>query len=386
MKRSFFLIMFTMLFLSTTVMALGIVPGKIIIPFSPLREEAFTFEVFGPKSVKAETDCIDIITINRTIKASGDNRAKVLAHVKLPERMEPGSTRCGIKISEFAEEGQQLGVAVNIIGVIQIDVPFPGRYAILNLNAENAMPDQDLRVSATITNLGTDELDAQADIIIKDYKNDTVKLKKTDSHRLQSKESREFYIVLKAGTLESGKYMAKAIYDYGAGITSGEKPFIIGQLNLELNNYTKELKSESISPFSVTVSSLWGNPLENVFAEINLFDKDGIVLLNGKTPSTTIGPYSTEIIDSFLDTNQIGPGNYSGEIILHSRDKDFSNKVEFIVMEKKSLILPTFYATPYAFLLIILAIIVTDIVYMRMLKKKYSLSKAGSRPSGDFNG
>lgn len=371
MKRVIFIVgIMLFLFLPINVFALGIVPGKVIIPFSPFREETFTFEVFGPKSVKAETDCKDIITINRTIKASGDNRAKVLAHVKLPEKMEPGITRCGIQISEFAEKGQQVGVSVTLIAVVQIDVPYPGKYAKMSITAENVMPDQDLRIYTNIINLGTDDLNAQADVIIKDYKNNTVKLKKTDQDVVRSKESKQFITLIMAGSLDSGKYLAKAIYDYGPEVLIAEAPFIIGQLNLELANYTKKIRAGTISPFEVTITSLWGNSLDNTFAEIKIYNNESQLIYGTKTHSTTIAPYSTEVISSFIDATNIEPGNYSAEIILKSNEKEFVNK-GIIIVEEKTFINKELITSPYMFLLIIIAIIITDAVYMAMLRKRY---------------
>lgn len=372
MKRGIILIAVAIILIMPSIMALGVVPGKLIIPYAPLREEEIIFDVWGPTSVEAETDCPDIITINETIEATDENRAKIVAQIKLPEKMTPGKNTCGVIITKKQANGTQtLGTAVKIIAVIEIDVPYPGRYAIMSLNAPNAMPNEDLGIYTTITNLGTEELDVQADIIIKDYKNNTINTRKTNRGRLGSKESGNFGVTFNAGTLESGKYIAKAIYDYGTEIISAEKPFVIGQLQLELNDYTKEISSNSISPFQVKATSLWGNPLENVYAEIKIFGKDGNVTSSAKMPSITIGPYGTETIDGFIDARRIAPGNYSTEIILHADKNEFMNKVIIMATEpKKEEISLSIFASPYAFLIIILAIIITDIIYMYMLRKK----------------
>lgn len=378
MKRGFYLILLVViLFLPISVYALGVVPGKVIMPFSPYREETFTFEVFGPKAVKAETDCSDIININRTIKANGPDRAKVIAYVKLPERMEPGLKNCGISITEMSEKGEQVGIAVRIIAIVQIDVPYPGKYAKISITADNAMPEEDLKIYTTIINLGTDDLDAQADVIIKDYKNNTVKLKKTDRDIVHSKESKQFVTLISAGSLDSGRYLAKAIYDYGAEVIFAETPFIIGQLNLELTNYTKVIKSGVISPFSVIVTSLWGNPLENAYAEINIYGNDSKILVSTKTPVTTIAPYSTEIINSFIDATNLSSGNYNADIILKSNNLEFANKVNLVV-EKQELG-KEFIASPYIFIFIIIAIIITDAVYMMLLRKRYAYHQRNLR-------
>src|SRR3989338_8103091 len=166
--------------------------------------------------------------------------------------MEPGPRHCGIRITELPEKGQQVGISVKIIVVVEIDVPYPGKYAQMSISVDNVMPEEDLKIYTNIINLGTDDLNAQADVIIKDYKNDTVQLKKTGEDVVRSKESKQFITLVSAGSLNSGKYIAKAIYDYGQEVLSAEVPFIIGLLNLELTNYTKTIKTDSISPFSVT--------------------------------------------------------------------------------------------------------------------------------------
>lgn len=370
MKRGIYLILLVViLFLPINAYALGVVPGKVIIPFSPYREESFTFEIFGPKVVKAETDCPDIININKTIRANGPDRAKVFAYVRLPERMEPGPRHCGISITEMPEKGQQVGIAIKIIAVVEIDVPYPGKYAKMSISAANVMPEEDLKIYTTIINLGTDDLNAQADIIIKDYKNNTVKLKKTDSEIILSKESKQFPIIIRAGTLNSGRYLVKAIYDYGTEVISAETPFVIGQLNIELTNYTQTIKSGVISPFSVVVTSLWGNPLENTFAEIRIYGNDSQLISTTRTPIATVAPYSTEIINGFIDATNISSGNYNADIILKSNNLEFVNKVNINV--EKQVLSKEFMASPYIFIFIIIAIIITDAVYMFLLRRRY---------------
>lgn len=370
MKRGFYLILLVIiLFLPINAYALGVVPGKVIIPFSPFREESFIFEIFGPKIVKAETDCPDIITINKTIKANGPDRAKVLADVKLPERMEPGPRHCGISITELPEKGQQVGISVKIIVVVEIDVPYPGKYAKMSISANNVMPEEDLKIYTTIINLGTDDLDAQADVIIKDYKNNTVKLKKTDHEIILSKVSKQFVTTISAGTLNSGKYIVKAIYDYGAEVIFAETPFVIGQLNLELTNYTHAIKSGAISPFSVIVTSLWGNPLEDAYAEIRIYGNDSQLISTTKTSVATIAPYSVEIINGFIDATNISSGNYNADIILKSNNLEFVNKVNINV--ERQVLGKEFMASPYIFIFIIIAIIITDAIYMMLLRRRY---------------
>jgi len=383
-KTLFVLFCSILILLPINAIAIGVVPGKLTMPFVPFHEEDIIFDIWGPTDVKAETNCPDIITIDNIIRANGASRAKVSAHIKLPERLEPGKKSCGISFAERPNKDIPLGTTVTVVAVLEIDVPYPGKYAMLSLTAPNAMPNEDLKIYATITNLGTDTLDAYADIIIKDYQNNTIKVRKTYVKRLGSKETGSFGTTFAAGTLESGKYIAKAIFDYDSGFTSDEKHFVIGMLGIELKNYTKEIASKAISPFEVTVTSLWGNPLEDVFAEIKILDPKTNSTVSAKTPSITLLPYGTEAIEGFIDARNLEPGNYQAEIILHTKEGSFSNKAEIKIFENKVEASMPLFTNPYIFLVLIFAIVLTDAAYMYMLRKNYhhpdNKGQAGEMP------
>ena len=107
----------------------------------------------------------------------------------------------------------------------------------------------------------------------------------------------------KIGTsmLPAGNYIAKATVNYGERIASAEDTFRIGELNVEIKNFSDVIDRNTINKILVDVESAWNDPIENVFVEGSVPEYN----IAFKTPSTSLKGFQRVSLLGYLDTNNI---------------------------------------------------------------------------------
>ena len=184
----------------------------------------------------------------------------------------------------------------------------------------------------------------------------------------------------------AGTYNAIATLNYDGKTKEDKKSFRIGELNIEIINYTKEFEKNKINKFDVKIESGWGNKIEGVYGEIKI-NNDTI-----KTPNINLGPWDKKTITTYWDTNNVETGFYDAEIIIHYNGKTTIEKGKVSVIEKKEILteIPGVisFNTITVLVLIIILLIIIDIIWItkkRASEKKQNKIKSQIRTKKEKN-
>src|SRR3989344_2535218 len=168
MRRLIFLII-ALLFISLASASLGISPAKKSFDFYPgeVIEIDYTAISDSPDrkvEVYAEGDLAQYVTFDRkTFNGGGGFHATI----SLPNSIDvPGGHRLLIGVRESPVEGQFLGAVINIRSVVDIFVPYPGKYIEASLKVPHGNIDEIIPIEFHISNRGKEslEIDSSLDI------------------------------------------------------------------------------------------------------------------------------------------------------------------------------------------------------------------------------
>jgi len=328
--------------------ALGIRPGKIEFNFQPNFERTITYTVFGADSemsteLYVEGDLAEYVKLDKEILVGGGS---FIATLKLPEYIEkPGKHRILIGAKEKPDEeliGTTIGTAVDIRGVIDIYIPYPGKYLeIVKFQSHNVNVGEPVNFELNIINSGkeTVNITPKIEIISQEKTIETLYLKE---RVLKSQEKINLYKVLDTTDYNPGRYNSIAIIDYGK-IAKAESKFRIGELIINITNYTKQIIIGGLQSFNIEIESGWNENIDGAYAEVSILN-GSTTLLSFKTSSTSLTPWENKTITGFFDTEGFTEGIYDANITVSYYGKDVGKsssklvKIEFIKETEQLLI------------------------------------------------
>lgn len=296
------------------------------------------------------------------------------AYLKLPSSIpSPGSHRLDICVGESVSSGGMVGSRSEACAFVVIKVVYDEKTMVANLNVHNTNIGKPIFSEVTITNWGKPKLEKiYAELMLYDMDNNSLSdLIKTSSISLDSTKTGKLSAIFDSLNLNAGKYQVKGKLYADKLIKNISDTFEIGTLDVKLNSYPKKLSSNKISKVNIEVSSRWGNPIKNVYAEYYIGNYKMV------TPSITLNPWKTENLSAFFDASKINPGKYDGKIILvyenHKKTKKFEAELVNDIIKEK----PSFhfnYKIGLSILLFFL-IIINFIIILIIIKKRHSNEK-----------
>jgi len=112
-----------------------------------------------------------------------------------------------------------------------------------------------------------------------------------------------------------------------------EKNFRIGSLFVDITNYTSRFMKNSLQRFEIGIESKWNDPIEDVYANVKIFNATRN-LFSFKTPSEKLEGWESKTVTGFLDTRGLAPGVYDGEIaLLYTSGKKSGQSTKAIKIE-----------------------------------------------------
>ena len=338
--------------------ALGISPAKIEINFVSGLETSVTYNVVSDDPDKeleiyALGELGKYITLDKKKLSGGGG---FTAKLKLPDSIEkPGKHQIYVGAREKAdEELAPIGTAIAIQALINVYVPYPGKYAELTLTANNANVNEPINFELEIINRGKETLNIQPKIEIYsgEEKKETLVFQLRE---LASQETINLKKILNTSSYNPGEYRAVAIVDYGE-TARAETGFKLGNLFVEIANYSRKIVNSGIQRFDVGVESRWNNKIEGVYAEVFINS------ISFKTPPATLEPWQKSVLMGFFNAGNFTEGKYPVNITVYYSGKS-SNKLGEVEFIKKKSALLIWLIISVAFVLI-----VASVVLIRMRK------------------
>jgi len=385
MKRVFILLI-VLLTSIISINAIGITPSRTIINFEPNFRNIYSVHahnnlgetVLVSAGVGGDlAEYIEVLDI-KEVEVDPGKSAEFKFLVSLPPAItEPGTHKAFITVHEELidpPEGYFLATG-RVSSVIEIKVPFPGKYAKLDLIVPNVDVGEKARFKLNIENLGEKDIQKLYGTVSIQEGDKVIKRETTGTIGLKSKKSAELYTTMNTSGMHGGNYNAIAILDYDGNKATDEEIFRLGDLDVNLTNYTREFEVNKINRWDIWFESRWNKPIEGLYAQAKILQDGKEIDIFVRTPTINLGPWQETRAVAYWDTSGFGLGEYDANIILHYNNKTEDNLVKIKIVKPKSkfqLQIPLIFeqvGIEIVILIVIAIVILLDIIWLMWVYK-----------------
>lgn len=315
--------------------AIGVTPGRTTVDFEPGLEKEVTFTVINNDQkemrvlVYAEGDLKDYITAEKNfLEFKETDESKAFTYkFRLPDNIEkPGDHWTKIMVMEMppeeGEEGQVIMSTVAVVHQLRVKVPYPGKYAELDLVIHEAEPGEEVAFFVKVDNLGTEKIQkAFATIDILGPTNEKIAIIESGEASVDPKTRGEIIVHWKAD-VNPGVYHAVVTLNYDGVIARAEKNFGVGAMRVDvLDIIVRDFELGGIAKFEVNVENKWNQRIDGVYGEIIMSDQEGNQITSFKSASVDIEPLQRASLYAYWDTEGVEKGEYESKLILHYAEK-----------------------------------------------------------------
>ncbi len=351
--------------------ALSIVPSSVIYDFEPNLNKTLILKVRGTNDVDlyVKGDLKEYVKIDRTSLDCPCKYSPFTVEINLPEELEvPGTydTRVGA-IEKIPPGTEGIGGRVAMEFVLLVKVPYPGRYAVINMQADSVQVGEPVRFSMKIESRGTENISGTVKLEVFDSNGNKVATMYSDEKFIESKKSADVSLVWNTAGAKEGIYTAKATFDYGGDRpATTQEDFRVGDILIRiLDVLNNETVQGDISKFVIRVESFWNAVIKDVYATM-VVTKDGRTIGESQSSNVDVQPWSIRDISLFWDTGDTEPGTYDAAITVHYQNKTAEKAIQTTIVPEIGI----GYLILIAAVIIIAALVVALALYYRYRMKK----------------
>ncbi|MDD5253637.1 MAG: hypothetical protein PHG05_00855 [Candidatus Nanoarchaeia archaeon] len=320
---------------SIQVKAIGITPGKSTIDFESNKKETVNFKVLNNEKKDMQvvlyvekSDLSDIVTMYDSLVSlsSSEDSKDFKFDVNLPAQIEePGTHQIKIIALEIPSTSQGeafVGATAAVASILEIRVPYPGKYAKINLEVSDAQVGDYVNFIIPISNFGTEKINrAKASIDILGPTNEKIATITTNEIAIDSKDKREVTAQWKAD-VNPGAYHAVATLTYDDKYARAEKTFYVGNLFIDIINIeSTNFQLGQIAKFTITAENKWNDKVNDVYAQVVITDENGNEAGNFKSANVNFESLSKQELTAYWDTEFVKEGTYDAKVILNYQGK-----------------------------------------------------------------
>lgn len=336
-----------LLFFVSNVIAFGITPGRITIPFEPNLEKNISFSV-----IKSENATVHLLIspigelgsrvelLERSVNLSADEKEKRLnATIVLPSELSPGVHKALISVTQSAEtlEGEPVfvGASASVVSEINVIVPYPGKYAEAGLDVVAAEDTKQVDFIIPILNRGKEMIEsASANVEVYDSSGNRLITLWSGEIAVPVSERRAITLKWIDESIVPGNYKVLAAVLYDSNLISIERAFRVGDPVLEIEKVSvNNFKLGGIAKFEMLVNSKWGDTIERVSSKIEVFADEGNLIGEFSSPAYDLNPLGKETITSFWDSSGVGAGIYDSLLTLRYGEKSLQKNIKLDIKE-----------------------------------------------------
>ena len=359
--------------------SMAITPAKVEFDFEPNFETQISYKAdAGNPQIELEIftqgDLSEYITLDKTRLVGGGEFTLAL---KLPSSFEiPGPHETYVGIREIYNPeirgGGMVGTTVIIFSRFIVNVPYPGKWIDVNLQAHDVNVNEPVNFILNVKSQGDQEVSVKPRIEIYSISDEYIQTLSFNEYSIASQESLDFTKSFDTTKLNAGTYKAVAVVDYDGKNATDNESFRIGELVINVINYTQEIIIDKIQAFNIGVESGWNDEIDGAYADVSILDTNYQILTQFKTSSTSLIPWENRTITGYFDTSNFTAGNYSANITLIYYGKDVGKSSSEIVTVK-------FIEKPNNLLIImgviVIVVLIISIVIWRYLRKNAKRKK-----------
>ena len=347
MKRILIFILVSLLIVLTiqNVSAIGITPGRTTINFEPGLHKEVPFSIINSENkdmsvvFTVKGDLAESITLNQAYAEflSSEDSKSFTYVVDLPQAIEkPGLYEVEIVALEMPkdikEKGTFVGATVSVATQLHIYVPYPDKYLEAEINVVESEGKEIFFIP--VVNRGKlDIVSAKAIIDIYTSLNEKVATVESNTDSLLSLERKELTAEWEFN-VAPGRYLAKVTVVYDNEVFEVEKEFNVGEKFLEILEINiRDFELGGIAKFDALVENKWSSDLKEIYLNIIVYNYDGEIMADFKSPTSDISALSKSEIVAYWDTAGVHEGTYDGKIILKYGEKSTERNIQMKITE-----------------------------------------------------
>ncbi len=312
MKKIIYLL--ALFFVMGNVLAIeGVNPGSYEVDFESELEGDFVFDFYmdDKEDVYAQGALGDYVELD---KHEILGRESVVVSLKLPEVLD---------VHEFiASTAAEFGVnniwvvAGDVRGLIKVNVEYPEMFVGLDFSVPSVNVGEDIEVGLKVLNLGKKKAYFKGSVEVY-FEDEIIEEFSLNSDEINVSGEKDFDFLLDGGDYSAGDYLVVARVDYGRGLIVEENVFRVGEFDLIILNYTREV-GDGIEKFEIEIESLWNSRMSEVFGEVRVVGGNGevsdvLIDRSGGFDSSIIslGAWERGVLVGFFDARGL-----EGEVVM----------------------------------------------------------------------
>jgi hypothetical protein len=352
-----------------SVSALGVSPSSFDINFEPNSVHTFSFDVFhatpGRKvNVYAEGALAQYVSLDNT---AFYNEGKVKVTIKLPSKIgTSGKNIIYITAKEEPPQNEFIGTAVAVRVTVVIHVPYPGKYIESALKVPDANIGEKVPVELKVTSRGTENVTVSPVINFYDSSMNQVDKFIFVPEQMATNDYDYFRRYLNTNNMEPDNYLAEAVIDYGGLTQKINATFKVGNLYVNVTDFTKNITAEEINKFVIKVESNWNGDISGVYADVKLLNDTFETSFS--TPPISLKAWEEKNLTGYFEAKGLKGGNYKVEITLHYMGQTTFASGDLFVTGKNKMNIPLIVGSIIAVLIIFVG---AYLIIKRLKKPKH---------------
>ncbi len=338
------LVFLMILLIVMSVQALGVTPARKIVDYDNGLDYSgqFTVKNVGgnPTTVTVDLsgDLVRYVSVDKVLINfnKGETEKTVNYHAQIPNDVgKPGDNDITFVLTEIpfgAESGTYLGARLSLSTALRVRIPHPGKYVDASLSVLDGDAGGNVILIVPIYNLGTDALqDVHAVIEVKGPTNELVEVLETTSVLLKAGERKELRVVWNA-QVNPGNYYGNVVVYYDNEIAETGGAFSVGGTKIDLRSIeVSSFELGGIAKFEILVRNLWNEDVNDVRAEVLIYNLNGDLIGTLKTANEELKANSDGVLLGYWDTKGVEVGEYKTKIFLSYGDKTIERDVETVI-------------------------------------------------------
>jgi hypothetical protein len=365
----FFIILAVTLAAFSSAASLGVSPPYYEFTYEPNMPVSVSFNFYSDDpeldySIILDGDLKEHFSLStESFKGSGS----VTITGSFPSEMPtPGRHDIGVFAKQVQPRGNGgFGGVPSVGGLIVIRVPYPGKYLEGTFEINDINEGGKAQYELALYSRGNEEVLARTRIEIVDGSGKMVKSIVLGEDAIASGSSLEISDALDLADVSAGTYTARVVSDYSGESFTREDEFRIGELKIVVTDHAKNFTGGTIAPFFVEVESSWNEPLNGVYAELQL---EGFPV--AKTSPSDIAALGKTRLEGFVDLSSVEEERVvNGKIIVHYGDYASEENVSLVVT-KPEFKLNYLYLVLGAVIILLIALFVAVIIMYKKISRK----------------
>ena len=332
---------FLLIFGSSGVSGLGITPAKKVVDFEEGLNYGSDFKVINTANssreilieVRGELGKYVVLQGGSYYSVDANSEKIVKYSIMIPSNIKEkdlpvGNNDVHFIVKELVKaDSNSIGVSVGLITTLRVRVPYWYKYVVSELYIYEGDVGSNTIFVIPIENLGASDLDnVRAVIKIKGGGKIVDEIKSEDISIL-SGERKEIRVVWQT-LVEPGAYLADVFLEYDSEVNKLEGEFFIEGAILLVEKLSVGDVSGDVARFETKVKNVWNGEVRDVYAEIEVYDNDRVLIGSFVTQSESIDKGDEKIFAGYIDITNLSYGEYTTRLVLHYGSKNIERFVD----------------------------------------------------------